>query len=255
MSSPAPLILALLQGAPAPSPAATEPAVVAPAPASAPAPAPASAPATSADPFVAPAPATPAAPGPAPSGIVYYPYSDPAQAPVTEEERKESEAYRKVVFAGILGLNVGVLAEVPSLDGNLFFGTDASPRKSRAGRLWRTAFGYQATLSLGGADETALVLSEIPRAREGQLFFHRHHLTAMGYGARKGRLFYSLGAGVWMNLTSFRGFEAEGRIGVRFGISPNNRGSGIAGLQVRLSAARDGIPVPQFGPFIGFMVF
>lgn len=258
MHSTAPLILALLQGAPASGAAASGPAVAAPAVAPV---AGAQEPAATADPFAAPAAAAPAAAAPAAAapagaqpGVVYYPYSDPGRD-VTAGERGASSAHRKVVIAGLFGINFGVLATVPSIEASLFFGTDAPPRRSRAGRLWRTAFGYQATVSLGEADRAALVLSEIPRALEDQVFFHRHHLTAMGYGGPRERLYYSFGAGLWMHMTSFRGVEFEGRIGARFGVRPGNRGSGIVGVQARITAAFSGIPVPQIGPFVGFMAF
>lgn len=267
----APLLLALAQGAqPAPVAAPAGPPATAPADPSASAPAAPSAASPSQDPLSAPPPAATPAP-PASSGVIYYPYGAPGPAdqpssdafagsynytdPYGEKALRKSPAYRKLVFAGTFGLGFGVLDALPSIDGNMFLGTDAPPRRNRKGRLWRAAFGYQVSLTMGRADHASLVFSEVPSALEDQIFFHRHHLTVLGYGGPKERLFYSFGAGIWMNFASFRGVELEGRIGVRFAVRPDVRGSGIFGLQTRLTAAIDGIPLPQFGPFIGFLVF
>ena len=265
----APLLFALAQGAQAaPVAAPAGPPASAPADpgASAPAAPPAASP--SPDPFASATPPA-APPAPASPGVIYYPYGDPGPAdqpstdpfvtaytdPSGERALRKSPAYRKLVLAGNFGLGFGVLDALPSIDANMFLGTDAPPRRSRKGRLWRAAFGYQVSLTLGRADHASLVFSEIPSSLEDQIFFHRHHLTVLGYGGPGERLFYSFGAGIWMNYASFRGVELEGRIGVRFAVRPDVRGSGVFGLQTRLTAAIDGIPLPQFGPFIGFLIF
>jgi hypothetical protein len=159
-----------------------------------------------------------------------------------------------LVFANFYALNFGVTFPVPSGDFSFFLGTNLRPRKN-FGRTWdwNTAIGYQLTLSVGGADIDAY---ERGRYRQSDAFFvHRHHLTAMGIGGEKQRLFYSLGGGAWFALEQLAGVEAEGKLGYVFSKPEGKRAKGIVGGQARLSGAFEGLPIPQFGAFIGYMIF
>ncbi|WAS90387.1 hypothetical protein [Nannocystis punicea] len=169
----------------------------------------------------------------------------PANAP-------ESVTHRKLVFANFYALNFGILSPFPSGDFSFFLGTNLRPRKNRARTFdWNTALGYQLTLSVGLADEMSYELSPVD---DYNIFIHRHHLTAMGYGGQKQRLFYSMGAGVAFLLSQIGGVEGEGRLGYVFS-KPERRIKGVVGGQARITAAFGGVPLLQLGPFIGFMTF
>jgi hypothetical protein len=77
----------------------------------------------------------------------------------------------------------------------------------------------------------------------------------MGHGGRRGRLFYSFGAGAFMVGTALGGLEGEGKLGYVFSAREGRRLKGIVGGQARLGAVFNGIPLPQFGLFAGLMVF
>ncbi|MBZ5716000.1 hypothetical protein [Nannocystis pusilla] len=164
----------------------------------------------------------------------------------------EAVSHRKLVFANFYTLNFNILTPIPSGDFTFFLGTNLRPRKNRARTFdWNTALGYQLTLSIGFADVPTFDLSPIDYFA---FFVHRHHLTAMGYGGHKQRLFYSMGAGAMFALSQIGGVEGEGRLGYVF-TNPEKRVKGIVGGQARLTAAFGGIPLLQLGPFIGFMAF
>ena len=249
---------------------ATAPAV-APTPAPTPAPTLAPTPALdpnqpTVDPSTAPAePAATPAPQPAPSGILYMEDAGPVQKSPEQVEAAEEVAtttkYRRLVFSNFYTLNFG-LYPIPSGDFSAFLGTNLRPRKSMFGTDWNTAIGYQLTLSVGYADiwygESQAVQNELGSDEFFQpdpIFFHRHALMAQGYGGRKGRLYYAMGGGAVMFRTLLIGVEAEGKIGYIFSAREKSRTKGIIGGQARLGGAFDGAPRPQFGLFIGFMVF
>jgi hypothetical protein len=164
----------------------------------------------------------------------------------------EAVTHRKLVFANFYTLNFNILMPVPSGDFTFFLGTNLRPRKNRARTFdWNTALGYQLTLSVGYADTPTFELSPLDYFA---FFVHRHHFTAMGYGGKSQRLFYSLGGGVMFALSQVGGVEGEARLGYVF-TRPENRVKGVVGGQARLTAAFGGVPLLQIGPFIGFMAF
>jgi hypothetical protein len=91
--------------------------------------------------------------------------------------------------------------------------------------------------------------------RRDPIFFHRHALLAQGHGGRNDRLYYAMGGGAVMWHTLLIGVEAEGRIGYIFSTREDSRTRGILGGQLRLGGPFDHFPLPQFGAFVGFMVF
>lgn len=240
--------------APAPQPAPATPTPVAAEPAP-----PASPPAAPAQPYAQPTPPEPAAPYPTASpygGPSNSSYPPPASTPPVAAEgpaqAPESVTHRRLVFANLYGLSFNILSPLPSGDFTVFLGTTLRPRRNRARTFdWNTALGYQLTLSVGYADTPTFGLS--PLDYDG-IFVHRHHFTAMGHGGQKQRLFYSMGGGVMFARTEIAGVEGEGRLGYVF-TDPANRVKGVIGGQARLTAAFDGIPLLQIGPFVGFMVF
>ncbi|MCY1061896.1 hypothetical protein [Nannocystis sp. SCPEA4] len=164
----------------------------------------------------------------------------------------EAVSHRKLVFANFYTLNFNILGPIPSGEFTFFLGTNLRPRKNRARTFdWNTALGYQLTLSVGFADIPTFGLSP---SDYFAFFVHRHHLTAMGYGGRNQRLFYSMGGGVMFALSEVGGVEGEGRLGYVF-TRPEKRVKGVVGGQARLTAAFGGVPLLQLGPFIGFMAF
>ena len=191
-----------------------------------------------------------AAPGPA---VAPTPAGDPPAPPTPPVP--ESITHRRLVFAATTGLNLGILYGRPSGELALFLGSSLLPRRSGGGSDWHTAIGYQGALSYGGAEDSTYESSPARRFVGERRLFHRHHLTATGYGGARGRFYFSLGGGVWLWMAEFGGFEGQGRIGARFGIRDGSRVSGVFGGQFRLTGAVRGAPVPQFGLFLGLLVF
>ncbi|MBK7830130.1 hypothetical protein [Nannocystis sp.] len=270
------LTLALLQAAPAtPTSSPATPAPAAPTPAPSPAPAtPVAAPSPSPvvgnapEPVVAPAPvaAEPTPPPSTPPPDWYLPNAAPVPAtPLAGPEGTASFdaiKYRRLVFSNFYTLNFG-LWPIPSGDFSFFLGTNLRPRRSNFGKDWNTALGYQLTLSVGGADayfgEAQVIADHFDNTDAieffGPVFFHRHALMAQGFGGRKGRLYYALGGGAVMWQTYLIGIEGEGKLGYIFSAREGSRVKGVFGGQMRLGGAFEGVPRPQFGLFIGFMVF
>lgn len=202
----------------------------------------------------------PAQPYPPAYPYPYYPYPPPAAQtdlptrPAPEPQLPEKLTHRKLVLAGIFNLGFNVVSPIPSGNFTFFLGTNLRPRRNSGNTFdWNTALGYQLTLSVGGADIETLNTSPVNFDGIG-VFIHRHHLTAMGYGGARQRLFYSLGGGAFFVLSQIAGVEAEGRLGYVFS-NPESRTKGIIGGQARLSGAFEGIPLPQLGVFIGFLAF
>ena len=273
------LPLALLLDAPAlpskapPAAAPSQPAPPAPAPGE---PAPPDGSSGSADPLAAgpptppalppeqpaAAPAPPSAPPQPPAYYPYpYPYPPPSQAPAPPKPRKpigpddvpDAVKYRRLVFTNHYTLNFGIFSPIPSGDFSFFLGSSLLPRKHSLRMFdWNTAVGYQLTLSVGLADSSTLAVS--PSQIDG-IFFHRHHLTVTGIGGQRQRFYYSVGGGAWLWMSQFVGVEGEARLGIRFAVREDSRASGVFGLQTRLSGAVRGAPMPQFGLFLGFMIF
>ncbi len=170
-----------------------------------------------------------------------------------ELARSSDRALRRLAFANFSTLNFGVLSPVPSGEIAFALGSTLRPRQRRRGGEWYSALGYQFAVSVGGADYTTAFLSY---GGGTGVFFHRHHLISFGYGGKKrNRLFYSLGGGIVMWLTHVAALEAEGRLGYVFFRQEKSRIQGMVGGQARITGFLDGIPLPEFGAFIGWMVF
>lgn len=187
-----------------------------------------------------------------PDGAGLEPTSVPAEGPV-EVELPERLTHRKLVVATLFNLSFAFDSPLPSGNFTLFLGTNLRPRRSRRGFDWNTAIGYQLTLSVGGADLGSIERTDVTFDGLG-LFIHRHHLTAMGHGGKRQRLFYAFGGGGFFSLAQIVGIEAEGRLGYVFS-DPERRVKGVIGGQARLSLAFEGVPLPQVGPFISMLVF
>lgn len=220
-------------------------------------------PATTGDSFTAPAEPAPPPTQAAPAGILYMQDAAPvvtAPDPVVVQQT-ETLKYRRLVFSNFYTLNFGMYP-IPSGEVSLFLGTNLRPRKSVFGTDWNTAIGYQLTMSVGYADfwysEAQPIQDRLSTNNFFQpdpIFFHRHALMAQGYGGRKGRLFYAMGGGAVMWQTLLIGVEGEGKLGYIFSTRENSRTKGIVGGQLRFGGPFDNFPLPQFGAFIGFMVF
>ncbi len=118
---------------------------------------------------------------------------------------------------------------------------------------WNTGIGYQGTASVGLADLYNYDFTTV-RLRGQGILTHRHHVTAIGTGGRRQRFFYSFGGGAIFSLSRPFGVEGEARLGYVFTKS-NRVAKGVLGGQARLSGSFGGIPLPQFGLFIGTVVF
>lgn len=261
--TPALLLLALQAAPQRPAPAVQDPPPPALPDATAQPPAPVDAPAEPAPTALAPQ-TTPLAPQtPLESQTPLAPFINPPAslaAPATGVP--DAIKYRRLVFANTYVLNFGVLYPIPSGDLQLYLGTNLRPRRRAAGGEWNTAIGYQLTLSLGTADYSTIALSDFDPYGRGSdvyarlpIFFHRHHITAMGHGGARGRLYYAFGGGAVLWLSDLAGIEAEGKLGYIFSAAEGRRLRGVVGGQARLGAAIGGVPLPQFGLFVGFMVF
>lgn len=146
------------------------------------------------------------------------------------------------VFVHTYGLTFG-LNTIPSGEAAFFFGRAIGERDLSI-RRW--ALGYQATVSVGGAD----------RYSDGELTL-RGHLMAATYRAHD-RLYASMGLG----LAFYRGWipqvlEGEGKIALVFGARRNHRRiAGLVGANLRLGwnyVHSERAPAPQIGAFIGFV--
>ncbi|HEY8380030.1 MAG TPA: hypothetical protein VIK91_26250, partial [Nannocystis sp.] len=195
------------------------------------------------------------------------PAATPPAAPARAADPAALDAYRRLVFVNLYGLTFGLPFPIPSGDFSFFLGSTLRPRASLRGRfLWRTALGYQATLSVGWADLITLAVAEGPPRGPADesilfappIFYHRHHVTAHGFGGPRGRFYYAMGGGLWLVASALAGLEAEGRLGFRFGARAHHRVSGVVGGHLRLGgvvSAYRAYPVPTFGVFVGYMVF
>jgi hypothetical protein len=252
------LSLALLQAPPATAPPPNTPPLE---------PAPATPPDSATQPTAPPpdafAPLSGGQPSPTSPPPAYSPgyhANDPSPPPfvnrppvATPRELPESTTHRRLVFQNTYALGFG-LFYIPSGDFSFFLGSNLKPRKNLARTFdWNTAIGYQLTLSVGLADYP---ITSFSASNPDSIFFQRHHLTAVGYGGPNQRFYYSAGGGALMRGSTLVGLEIEGKLGGRFAVRKDSRVSGIAGGQFRLGASLDeGIPLPQFGLFLGFMVF
>jgi len=162
--------------------------------------------------------------------------AEPVEPPVLALEGAVLEragSSRLVVTSGY-GLTFGVSPH-PSLDAALLIGGSVSAR-------W--AIGYQATLSLGGAERYGLGLVTT-----------RHHIAAVR-GASSGKTLASVAVGVAL-LRFYRPgvLEVEGRLGRVLENSNAARSSVVLGLLMRVGwhfHSGETLPMPQLGLWIGF---
>lgn len=175
------------------------------------------------------------------------------QATLTPSPVPDELTHRRLVLANTYALELGVLYPAPSGAIACFLGSDLLPRRGRQGRLWRAALGYQLTLAAGHAD---LAFAESPRSRSlSGLLTHRHALALLGRGGARGRLFYSVAAALVFGGTAPIGADAEARLGRVVGGRPGRRARAVIGGELRLGARFGGVPLPQFGVFVGVLVF
>lgn len=180
------------------------------------------------------------------------PAAPPAPLGEPPVEPRDSHAYRRLVLANNYAVNWSVLSGRPSGELSLFLGSSLRPRLGLKGRLWTTALGYELTLSAGAADLHTAFFS-FPG--DYGLLYHRHHLAAVGFGARGDRLYYQFGGGVLLHATVPTALEADVRLGCVLGTRRPTRIKGVVGGQVRLVGVLYGVPLPQFGIFAGWMLF
>lgn len=162
------------------------------------------------------------------------------------------EPPRRLVFANTYAVNWSVASARPSGELSLFLGSSLRPRLGLRNRVWTTALGYELTVSLGAADLHTAFYS-FPG--DYGLFYHRHHLAALGYGARDNRLFYQFGGGLLLYNSTPTALEADLRLGCVLGVRRPTRIKGMVGGQARLVVILDGTALPQFGLFAGWMFF
>lgn len=179
------------------------------------------------------------------------PGSDGPVAVQATTSAAEKPFERKLVFLNTYGLNWSILGGTPTGEVSLFLGSSLRSRRSRSGRPWRSALGYELTGSAGGADYYTAFYSW--RGDFG-VVFHRHHLSAVGYGAKNGRLFYQFGGGLLFWRTQPIAFDVDVRLGVMLGPASAAL-RGVVGGTTRIVSIIGGIPIPQFGVFAGMLLF
>jgi hypothetical protein len=146
-------------------------------------------------------------------------------------------------FVNTYGLTAGI-SYFPSFDSSFFFGRALRERELNP-RRW--ALGYQATISVGGAERYLLGLLTL-----------RHSFAAYTYSA-SGRLMASAALGVGFFVGAKPAIlEGEGRVAYVFGKRRDERRlAGLVGGVLRLGwhfHTLERIPMPQVGAFIGFAV-
>jgi hypothetical protein len=185
-----------------------------------------------------------------PQGHSEAPKTDPAGAaapPCPADARG-----RRLVIANLYGLGWSILSGVPSGEVSVFLGSSLRTRWDRWGQAWKTALGYELSGSAGGADYATASYSW---GGDYGVAYHRHHLAALGYGARGDRLYYHFGGGLLIWRTRPIALEADLRLGVTLGTRRKTRIKGVVGGHARIVGIIGGVPIPQFGVFAGFFVF
>ncbi len=161
------------------------------------------------------------------------------------------ELPRRLVFANHYGLQWSVINGVPSGEVALFLGSSLRPRLGRLGR-WSTALGYEFGIAVGGAERGSAFFSW---GGNYGLAYHRHYVSALGYGGPSDRLYYQFGGGVLLWRSTPVALEADARLGVVLGVRRPGRIKGMIGGEARIVGVLDGDPLPQFGVFAGFFIF
>lgn len=161
------------------------------------------------------------------------------------------EAPRRLVFANRYSLQWSVISPTPSGEIGLFLGSSLRPRFDRRKRPWKTALGYELAVNVGGADRGTVFLSW---GGNYGLVYHRHHISALGYGGPDDRLFYQFGGGVVLWRSTPVALDVEARLGVVLG-DRRARVKGLVGGEARVVGILGGVPLPHFGVFAGLLVF
>lgn len=159
---------------------------------------------------------------------------------------------RQLVVANLYSINWSILSGTPSGEASVFLGSSLRPRRGGRGRCWKTALGYEIGGSLGGADFHTAFFSW---GGDYGIAYHRHHVAALGHGGPNNRLYYHFGGGVLIWRSTPMALEADVRLGVLFGTKYNARVRGVVGGQARIVGIFGGVPLPQFGLFVGFFAF
>lgn len=170
----------------------------------------------------------------------------------TASPARDPSAYRRLVFVNTYALNWSVLSGLPSGELSLFLGSSLRPRRRLHGGVSTTALGYELTVSAGAADLLTAFFS-FPGAVGA--VYHRHHVAVAGRGARDDRLYYAFGGGLLLYGMTPTALEADVRLGCMLGVRRPTRIKGVIGGQARLVGVLDGVPLPQFGIFAGWMIF
>lgn len=173
------------------------------------------------------------------------------QGPAGVVEPSPPVAVRRLVFASLFGLHWSPLSGVPTGEVSLFLGSSTRPLMDRRGRSWKSALGYEISVSAGGADRATAFLSW---GGDYGVVFHRHHVAALGYGGPKDRLFYQFGGGVMLWRTTPVALEAGTRLGVVLGGARPGRVRGVVGGEARIVGIISGLPFPHFGVFAGLFL-
>jgi hypothetical protein len=190
-------------------------------------------------------------------GILLFLQPSPEAVPssgrvVTTPQQSDRPLGRRLVVANLYGLNWSVLSGVPSGEVSAFLGSSLRTRWNRRGHPWQTALGYEISGSAGGADYFTAFYSW---GGDYGVAYHRHHVAALGYGAKDDRLYYQFGGGLLMWRTRPLALEADVRLGIVLGVRRNTQIKGIVGGQARIVGVIGGVPLPQFGIFAGLVVF
>lgn len=136
---------------------------------------------------------------------------------------------------------------VPSGDLAIFVGAPLI-RRGMGGQLAYGAIGYELTLSAGGADYAAAVLSF---SRGVGLFYHRHHVAFYGQSRVMKRLFYTVGGGALMWRSTAVAIEGDLRLGAWTRLGRRTRARGVFGAHTRLVGILGGLPQLHLGLFAG----
>ena len=165
---------------------------------------------------------------------------------------RASPVYRRLVVANTYAVHWSTLSARPSGEISFFLGSSMRPRLRPRGGVWTTALGYELTASVGASD---LMIAYLSFGGDYGLFYHRHHLTAVGFGARNDRLYYAFGGGLLFYGTTPTALEVDAKLGCVLGIRRQKRLRGMVGAQARIVGVINGVPMPQFGLFAGWMLF
>lgn len=164
----------------------------------------------------------------------------------------DGQGFRKLVLANHYGLHWSPLSATPTGEVAFFLGSSLRPLRGLRGRVLKSALGYEVAVSAGGADRATSILSW---GGDYGVVYHRHHISALGYGGPGDRLFYQFGGGLMLWRSTVVALEADARLGVVLGVARGTRVKGVVGGHARLVGILGGLPLPHFGVFAGLFLF